>query len=283
MKVYDCFPFRNEFDLLDLRLELLNDKVDYFVLVEANTTFTSISKPFYFEENKEKYAKYLHKIIHVKVEDMPHDSNPWVNDIFQRNAIYRGVEQADPDDIIVVEDADEMLRPEVYDEMRNSNKDFYGFRTAYFNFKLNYMLYNHHEAYCVWSVACKKQYLKQPDAFRAQRFQLNTLAYRYDSERLKMIEHAGWHFTYLGDTEWIKTKLKSFAHSELSGEDTLAKINVEESIKKGVGFNPHDPRSFQPVKIDDYFPEVIIKNQERFKRHIIEGATVSAKELLKAK
>ena len=52
MKIFDCFPFYNELDLLELRLNELYDHVDRFVLVEANTTFTSKTKPFYFEENK---------------------------------------------------------------------------------------------------------------------------------------------------------------------------------------------------------------------------------------
>ncbi len=38
MKIYDCFTFYNEFELLELRLKLLAPYVDYFVLSEANVT-----------------------------------------------------------------------------------------------------------------------------------------------------------------------------------------------------------------------------------------------------
>ena len=44
MKIYDCFTFCNEFDLLELRLRELYDHVDYFVLVEANKTFQNKDK-----------------------------------------------------------------------------------------------------------------------------------------------------------------------------------------------------------------------------------------------
>jgi len=35
VKIYDCFRFFNELDLLEIRLDELCDVVDYFVLVEA--------------------------------------------------------------------------------------------------------------------------------------------------------------------------------------------------------------------------------------------------------
>lgn len=38
-KVYDVFTFFNELDLLELRLEMLNDYVDKFVIVECVETF----------------------------------------------------------------------------------------------------------------------------------------------------------------------------------------------------------------------------------------------------
>ena len=44
MKIYDCFTFYNEFDLLELRLRETSDLVDYFVVVEANTTFQNQPK-----------------------------------------------------------------------------------------------------------------------------------------------------------------------------------------------------------------------------------------------
>ncbi|MFA6665763.1 MAG: beta-1,4-N-acetylgalactosaminyltransferase, partial [Armatimonadota bacterium] len=71
MKVYDCFTFFNELELLELRLKLLNDVVDYFVLVESNKTFKNKDKEFVFEANKSMFEEYLAKIIYIRVEDMP--------------------------------------------------------------------------------------------------------------------------------------------------------------------------------------------------------------------
>lgn len=279
MKIYDCFPFYNELDLLDLRLAELYDHVDHFVIVEATTTFQSNPKELYLKDNWDRYAQYHDKMIHVIVDDAPGDPDAWVNDIFQRNAIMRGIVNADDEDIIIVGDADEILRPETIDHMRANPKDIMGFRTPYFNFKLNYMLVNNSESYCVWIVACKKKYLEAPDAFRGTRFALTQLPMNYEDDTIRMYEHAGWHFTYLGDDEFIRNKIKSFAHTELNNNDVLSKINVDDMIKRGVGFNPLDARPFVQVAVDDYFPKTVVDNIDKYKDRILSGPAKSARDL----
>ena len=71
MKIYDGFIFFNELDLLEIRLNILNDVVDYFILVEASVTHQGTPKPFIFEENKDKFTKFLDKIIYIKVTNIP--------------------------------------------------------------------------------------------------------------------------------------------------------------------------------------------------------------------
>lgn len=47
MKIYDCFMFFNELDLLEIRLNIFKDKVDKFVIVEQNTTHQGQKKSLY--------------------------------------------------------------------------------------------------------------------------------------------------------------------------------------------------------------------------------------------
>jgi hypothetical protein len=75
----------------------------------------------------------------------------------------------------------------------------------------------------------------------------------------------------MGDTEWIKTKLKSFAHTELNKQEVLDQINVDEMMDRGVGFNPLDSRPFVKVALDSYFPKTILENQEKYKDYIVTG------------
>ena len=48
MKIIDCFIFYNELDLLTYRLNLLNNIVDYFIIVESKHTFVGKEKNLFF-------------------------------------------------------------------------------------------------------------------------------------------------------------------------------------------------------------------------------------------
>ena len=114
--VYDCFQFFNELDILKLRLHIMNPVVDRFVISEATETFSGNPKPLYYEENKEMFAEFADKIIHVVVDDTPpgytHD-----RDTFQKNAVGRGLKDCTDEDIIIFSDLDEIPNPEKIKEI----------------------------------------------------------------------------------------------------------------------------------------------------------------------
>ena len=72
MKIIDSFIFYNELDLLNYRLSILNDFVDYFILVESTHTFTGYPKKLFYNENKKLFDKFNQKIIHIIVDDFPY-------------------------------------------------------------------------------------------------------------------------------------------------------------------------------------------------------------------
>ena len=53
-RVFDCFPFFNELDVLDMRLNILNDQVDYFVLVDSKRSHQKKPKQFDYKINRLK-------------------------------------------------------------------------------------------------------------------------------------------------------------------------------------------------------------------------------------
>ena len=122
MKVYDCFCFYNEFELLELRLKSLNDVVDYFVLVEADKTQTHKPKPFYFNERKNDFAEFLPKIRHLMVKmDVPDRGvGDWTIENLQRNAIAKGLTDAEPEDLVFISDLDEIWAPDVLQRINNN-------------------------------------------------------------------------------------------------------------------------------------------------------------------
>ncbi len=144
MKIIDCFPFFNELDILEIRLNELYDSVDYFVLVEASKTQSLIDKPFYFEQNKERYSKFLNKIIHVKIEDCPKNSHTWEMENFQRNSILLGlgkIKDLNDQDIIIISDLDEVVSSNSIASIKSQNLNVgaiaLDFFVYFFNLKTN--------------------------------------------------------------------------------------------------------------------------------------------------
>ncbi len=122
-KIYDCFLFFNELEMLDIRLNELYDKVDHFVLVESTETFQGNPKPLYFEKNKQLYAPYLDKIIHVVLDEHFETDNPWQREYHQRDQILRGLKGCHRRDIAIISDADEIVRKSKIDELVPSLSD----------------------------------------------------------------------------------------------------------------------------------------------------------------
>ena len=102
--VYDCFQFFNELDILQMRMNVMNDIVDKFVISESTVTFSGDPKKLYYAENKKRFAQFEDKIIHNVVDDTPMDCTPFVRDSHQKCAVARGLKDAKPDDIVIFSD-----------------------------------------------------------------------------------------------------------------------------------------------------------------------------------
>ena len=284
MKIYDCFTFFNEFDLLELRLRELADHVDYFVVVEGNRTFQNQEKPFYYDSASYRYKQWSDKIIRVKLMDMPADTDPWGRERHQRDAILQALpSNTDPNDIVMIGDVDEIPRVETIEKLRESRQSIWGFRMPLFNFKFNYMMYTQ-DYYSVWSGATRRGLLNSPEDFRRMRHLLNQCPYNFNDDNVQIIEHAGWHFTYLGAEECAKAKIQSFAHDETNQPEILNQLDIEDSIRRGVGIiRTNEDYRFTPVAVDDYLPKTIYNNIDEYKDQLILNiAATTARQYLPA-
>ena len=95
MKIYDCFQFFNEENVLDLRLNILDEHADFFVIVESTTDHQGNEKKLNFDINK--FKNFQKKIIYVVVEDTaesikkPHVGQNSSVERHQRNSIIKGL------------------------------------------------------------------------------------------------------------------------------------------------------------------------------------------------
>jgi beta-1,4-mannosyl-glycoprotein beta-1,4-N-acetylglucosaminyltransferase len=139
-RLFDCFTFFNELDLLEIRLETLDSVVDFFVLAESPVTYRADPKPYYFLENQERFAKFLPKIRHVKVGDMPLEkgfNHNWHRETHQRAALERGLFDAQPADLIMLSDLDEIPRPEKIREAAELTGSLRVFQMRFFSYYAN--------------------------------------------------------------------------------------------------------------------------------------------------
>ncbi len=272
--IVDCFCFYNELDLLELRLNELNDIVDYFVLVESVKTQSLLPKPLYFSENKERYARFLHKIIHIVIEDCPsnNEGNLWKMENFQRTEGYKmGLSQLDikNTDIILASDMDEIPRAEAIRYVLNSNMLN---RVECCVFDLNFYAYfmNLKAAHRNWvggSIVNAPFFLKN-----------NPHYFTNNRERLPRVNNGGWHFSWLGGAEKVYEKsfacIEPYDKSKIPSKEDYIKyfnshflkdkktfIHIENLGKEGI--------EFIQTPFDIYYPKFIQDNYEKYNKYFL--------------
>ncbi|WP_269581317.1 hypothetical protein [Roseibium sp. Sym1] len=257
MQLYDCFVFHNEFDLLEIRLREMGDHVDHFVLVEANQTQRGGPKPYYFAENRERFAPWADKIIDLQVE-FPDELPPalgvyrtrrkkdWERENYQRNCIARALETCAPDDLILVSDVDEIVKREVLERVL-ANRLYKG-RLLVFE----QSLHKHHldrivpdKTWLLGSRMIEKKYLTTPQQLRRTKARMTKKSYvpgflaqpflRIRNNNLSGISRpvtilpdAGWHFSSMGGLEAFRTKLESVVHGQTVDTSDIEKLYRQE-------------------------------------------------------
>ena len=268
MKIYDCFQFFNEENILDLRLNILDEFVNFFVIVESTTDHQGNTKKLNFDINK--FGKFQKKIIYVVVEDTvetikkPHIGQNSLVEQHQRNSITKGLKNCDDNDLVIISDIDEI--PDLTKLNFFDKKKYAVFAQKKFDYKLN--LLNETEGEWYGSKICLKKNLKSPQWLRDLKFKKYPF-WRVDKIRnLQIIRNGGWHFSYLQSPENILKKIMSFSHGEHNIPVFANQKNIEEKIK--MQKNIFDLKfSYKKVEIDHTFPKYIIENREKFREWII--------------
>lgn len=263
-KVFDCFTFFNELEILDLRLAEMSEVVDYFVLVESSLTFTGLPKPLYFLENQNRYAAFKDKIIHIVVDDFPETHSFWAREHYQREAIRRGLEKCQSDDLVIISDVDEILRPRCVKAACELD-GFIQFHMDMYQFFLNLRAYKDSWTACF---AFKYEYINRvPDFSRIRPKQHKAEIEAIFPGKFYRLHDAGWHFTHLGGLDMLRQKFKSYSHANdlwprcMMREGAL----VKHLAMGGVVGNCWQLSEFLPI--DDTFP-VHVQFREAYYREL---------------
>ncbi len=260
-KTYDIFSFFNELDMLEIRLNILDKFVDYFVIVEATETFTGQSKPLYYKENKERFSKWNHKIIHYIVDDYPNDKNicelankspnvpkdgpiHWHREFYQKESIKKALIGLNDEDVCFVGDVDEIW---------NYNKDYHLLDNDIFKLRLevySYYFNNHSNEEFAGTIVTKYKNIK------------NNCLNHLRTHNLKYLDNGGWHFTNIGGLEQIKKKLNaSYTEDSYNTEDV--RKNLEKRLNENKDYMG---RKFKFTISEKNLPVYLLENKEKYSK-----------------
>lgn len=284
MKIIDSFRFLHELDVLELRLNILYDYVDYFVITEATTNVIGNKKPLIFEENRKRFSKFDDKIIY-NVIDLPNDYSDFLEkkdyhtaygevsqrlggiryidlqlkdqrEMYNREATIYGILKsgASDEDLIITSDLDEILNPLILENLDwfDPNNHYVAMQRGFY-YKFNCLF----QEDWIGSRICSLKKLKQTTVD----------ALRHDHPNAWKLENGGWHFTWFGKYEDIKYKLESFSHSEHNTEEVRSKLEFNLTNNLDPLDRKHIPTTIVPI--DDSYPEYILKNQDKYAEYIV--------------
>lgn len=280
IKIYDVFNFFNELEVLELRLNILDPYVDYFVILESPMTHSGAPKELYFEENKDRFKQFEHKIIHYIIKEplvdfadaearlsnpnlpplereilenaLSSDSAPrgfphFLRDFYEKESVKKALAAAAPrdEDFCFISDLDEIWNPDALVDYR---------RSVVYKFKqLAYYYYLNNRSSEPWVGTTAAQYgiIK-----RSCVNDMKSIA----KTRHTFVQNGGWHFTYQGGAERVQKKIESFSHQEFNNENTKSKIleRVKEN-KDVVG------RKFKFWIDESELPQYLKNHREQYK------------------
>ena len=249
MKIFDCFMYFDEDVVLEVRLNILNKYVDYFVIVESTYNHRGDKRRLLFNINK--FEKFKNKIIYVIYDENPQNieevlDNDNTSEISrkyilnavkrengQRNYIFNALERANDDDLILISDVDEIPNLETLD-INKINKKIILFKQEMLYYKFNLKLPNF-----IWTgtKACKKKNLVSPQWLRNIKdrkypfYRIDTFFSNTKFINVKIISNGGWHFSNIKTASEIEHKLKSYLHHREFDVNPMSTKEIDDMIK----------------------------------------------------
>lgn len=218
--IVDTFMFYNELDILEKRLKLLDGIVDKFVLVESMETHVGKEKPLYFNQNKERYTKWIDKIIHIivpKNESLLFENDKYSIEVFQRHQILQGLVNIPDDATVLISDVDELPNPDAIKVL----KPEVALHMHMFEYSFDYMFTGEPWIGTVITTA-KNVREKGPNFFR------------YNRWNFPIVKNSGWHCSSFGDYKHVFNKIQNYLHAADDKHQGQTLEDFEKYVKNGI-------------------------------------------------
>jgi hypothetical protein len=246
--IVDTFMFNDEFEMLDIRLALTESYVDKWIILEGNKTWSGISKNFKLKENFTKYQEKYKNRIHLINLDIPKEYKNWVCENYSRSSLQKGIDLCNNEDIIIHSDLDEILNPEYVQsilDMLEKEKKPIACDLDLFFYKFD------QKAARTWSgtVVAKKYMFQNPQQL-----------YKGDQYKKKNRSHCvrhphivGYHWTWMGDDNRIKTKVISTIEQQHKNPLEVLLALKQQDTKKAIN------HKCETMLIDYNYPQSVLK------------------------
>ena len=246
--IYDLTQLNDELDMLEIRLNILDPHVDFFVIGQSTQTFSGKDKVLYFNKYEKRWDKWREKIIDVIMPRVETD------DVFERTAIQKdslrtALKDCKPDDIIYYSDVDEIWKqPTAFGVPIFSEKVIKLSQT-------NYCYYLNQRSSEEWQGT--------NTCFYKDLVNLNDLRANHDNVLLD----GGWHFTNMGGIEKVRNKIASYDHQEMINDEVRERL--EERMENGEDYlgrsRDWQGKPFEYWIDESQLPSYIIDNKTKWK------------------
>lgn len=251
-KIVDCFPYFNEKELLELRVKLLRDYVDLFVIIDANYTHSGIQKEYTCNKIIDELGLPKNKIRVIEA-DLSNPGHPSDYDLhfnpdqkigsrerIQRDYLCNIISEFDEDTFFIISDCDEIINPSnipfIHGAAKNNRDYVFKVPLAHLEGRADYRAYNLDGSTSSWSKSmfmCFKKHLvsNTPTEIRAE-YMRRGYEIRYVTHNGEICQDLGWHFSWMGDNNNRINKFKSFCHYDEDLKSFLGKDYSQEELWK---------------------------------------------------
>jgi tetratricopeptide (TPR) repeat protein len=261
IKTVDCFTFYAPTmkEILRLRLNILKDHVDEFVISECNKSHSGAPMEYQLE-NVLREIGCDHLNIRIIKVDIPETENLVIEDIDRVNASYNidnintlkakvrermGIDSLvsvldsyNDDTVFIISDADEIIKPQAIEFMSSIVKQnqncIIRIPMVLLEGRADYRVYNRDSntpAEWTGAVITTRQHLRRATPAQMRTNVNNPFPINYVTQNDQMIQDLGWHFSSMGGRDVVKHKYKTFVHYD----DTFTTSSVNgkvASVKK---------------------------------------------------
>lgn len=231
--IIDTFLFNNEFDMLDIHLEISKKYVDKWIVLEADRTLSGLSKEFHLRNNLKKYKEHYgdrFEVLSINLE--PNHPNRSYCETGMRQGFRDRLALCDSDDIVIHGDLDEIINPEKFQkilELLNENDKPVSCALDMYMYKFDQKLFRGWKG----NVVAKRYMFETPhDLYKGDK---NIVKRKNRSHCVSSDGAVGWHWSWMGSDEIIKNKVISCIETDyrdpnqileaFKQKDTISAIN----------------------------------------------------------